>query len=512
MDTSDKPAHDQRIPSTLLFCRSHDDGTISPDWSSSREEELRGQFEEGLTVADRYLLKNKLGDGSMGRVFLATDLRLERPVAMKVVSHPRVRFKQLDLSLEREAKLGANLNHRGIAAVYDFGFHDNKSFTIFEYVEGETLRELISRRGSIPLKETLHIARDLAAALDFAHMRGVVHRDLKPENICFTKGGECKILDLGMAHDIRSDLSTRVYSGTPAYSSPEQAECRLTDGKSDQYALGLIVFEMLTGRRAFVDAEPRRLLRQQVETEPPRLRETHSDLPESAENAVARALSKAPGARFATCREFASELGAEIAEPAGRHIVPTPTENRIGFYLAHVAEESLLARQMSEMLEQEQYACWYYGRDAIPGVPFASQSRAAIERSQAVVVLFRARPCDWQTLKERLSTRTGSAVLFCRCWSMFLARNSRNSLRPGASCSARHHRLNTVARIPYGMSSTEWLWPQNRWIFKSMRSWRSRRPNASASAPVRSGRRTPTRLTLWIWTACCSGTIRLTIS
>jgi serine/threonine protein kinase len=381
------PTQDQDILSTLLFCRTSDDGTIAPDWSDSREAELRGRFEVGLTVADRYLLRKKLGDGSMGRVFLASDLRLDRPVAIKVVSHRRRGITDLEAVLQREAKLGANLNHRGIAAVYDFGFHDNKSYTVFEYVEGETLRRLIRRRGKIPLDETLQIVGDLAAALDFAHVHDVVHRDLKPENICFTKTGECKILDLGMARDIRGDLETGVYSGTPVYSSPEQAKCRPTDGKSDQYALGLIVFEMLTGRRAFIDSDVRRLLTKHVEQLPPRPRDIAGELPEYAERAILRALSKHPKDRFANCQEFARELSAGFVEQSRRHIVPTPVERRISFYIAHIAEESLLARQIGDRLERKQYACWFYGRDAIPGVPFASQSKDAIERSQAVVLL-----------------------------------------------------------------------------------------------------------------------------
>jgi serine/threonine-protein kinase len=195
-------------------------------------------------------------------VFLAKDLRLDRPVAMKVILHRRRGAEDLELLLEREAKLGASLNHKGIAAVYDFGFHGDKSYTVFEYVEGETLRQLIRRRGRIPLEEALPIAYDLAAALDFAHIHGVVHRDLKPENISFTKSGEFKILDLGLARDIKRDFETGTYAGTPAYSSPEQAACRPTDGKSDQYALALIVFEMLTGRKAFVGTDPLDLLRE----------------------------------------------------------------------------------------------------------------------------------------------------------------------------------------------------------------------------------------------------------
>jgi serine/threonine protein kinase len=372
---------------TLLFCRSDVDGAISPDWDDSRAWELEGQFEVGLKVADRYLLESKLGRGAMGQVFRVKDLRLDRPVVMKVVSHLRRRFADLEATLEREAKLGARLSHKNIATVFDFGFHDQKSYTIFEYVEGETLREVIVRRSRLTLAETVQIVGDLASALDFAHAAGIVHRDLKPENVCLTKGGECKILDLGLALDVRHDVETGVYSGTPAYSSPEQADRRPTDGKSDQYALGLITFEMLTGRRPFRTDDPLEMLRHQIAETPPPLRQFVPDLPERAEQAVLRALSKQPDERFPSCQEFTRQLSYPSRGPAQRHVLPTRAEDRIGFYIAHAAEESLVARQIGSELERHHYACWFYGRDAIAGVPFSSQSNAAIERSQAVVLL-----------------------------------------------------------------------------------------------------------------------------
>src|SRR5262245_24607530 len=127
-------APDQQELSTQLFCRSSGDGTIEPHWNDTRDAELNGQFDVGLTIADRYLLQERLGNGSMGRVFLAKDLRLDRPVAMKVVCHALGEAINMEMVLEREAKLGANLNHKGIAAVYDFGFVDRKSYTVFEYV------------------------------------------------------------------------------------------------------------------------------------------------------------------------------------------------------------------------------------------------------------------------------------------------------------------------------------------------------------------------------------------
>ena len=407
------PNLDVATNATLRFCRTSADGSIVPDWDDSRDVELQGVFEVGREVAGRYILQRKIGNGSMGRVFLAKDLRLDRSVAMKVVSHRNRTSPDLDTALEREAKLGASLNHKGIAAVYDFGLQDDKSFTVFEFVEGRTLRELMQARCRIPLHETVQVVSDLAVSLDFAHARGVVHRDLKPENISFTESGEIKILDLGIARNINHDLVTRSYSGTPAYSSPEQAKCRPTDGKSDQYALALIAFEMLTGSKPFPATDAHHALKLHVEQSPPALREFDPDLSECAERAVFKALSKHPDDRFSTCREFAKALGGDKANSIGRHVLTTAEDKRIGFYIGHVADESQLARQFANAIEQRRFSCWYYGRDAIPGVSFASQSTAAMERSQAVILLVSRvsiRSLDFDRETQH-ATRVGIPVL-----------------------------------------------------------------------------------------------------
>ena len=373
--------------STLLYCRSCENGSIVPAWDEKAENEILGQFEAGHKVADRYLIRRRLGSGAMGCVFLANDLRLDRPVALKFVAHADSSDRELNESLRREACIGANMNHRGLASVYDFGFHGDKSFTVFEYVEGETLRSLLQSRKTIPLQETLRIAEELAMALDFAHQRGIVHRDLKPENICFTQGGDFKILDLGLALDIKKDIESGFYTGTPAYSSPEQADRRPTDGKSDQYALALVVFEMLTGRKAFFDTNVFRLLRKHMEEAPPRVSDYCEDIPTSVNEAIYRALSKEPADRFHTCREFVEALGSNNQVTIASHTVPTRVEDRIAFHLCHIADESSMARRLSEGLEARQYRCWRYGRDALPGLSLAIQARSAIERSQAVILL-----------------------------------------------------------------------------------------------------------------------------
>ena len=151
------------------------------------------------------------------------------------------------LSCARAA--GAGLNHPAIAAVYDFGFHEGHAFTVFEYVDGDSLRDLLRSCPRMGLAEVRTVVGSLARALDFAHSRGIVHRDLKPENIRASKQGQFKILDLGLAQEFRLNREWGIFAGTPAYASPEQAAGVPADGRSDQYALAVIAYEMLVGCR-----------------------------------------------------------------------------------------------------------------------------------------------------------------------------------------------------------------------------------------------------------------------
>jgi|GEM_PF-5790074 len=228
------------------------DGTAFSAIDKQTEDEIVHDFQLGRLIHERHLLTSSLGQGGMGRVFLAHDQLLNRQVAMKVVAVRSTRdHAMLQEALAREARLGALLNDPGIAAVYDFGVHAGKSFTIFEYVAGETLRQLLTGCRQLPLTDVQQIIASLARSLDIAHARGVIHRDLKPENICITRQGQPKILDFGIARDLRQGFHQEGFCGTPQYAAPEQAACSATDSRTDQYALALIAWEMLTGRRVF---------------------------------------------------------------------------------------------------------------------------------------------------------------------------------------------------------------------------------------------------------------------
>jgi tetratricopeptide (TPR) repeat protein len=281
------------------------------------DQELRAAFAPGAVLQERYVLERELGRGGMGQVYLALDKRLDRLVAIKVIRQdvagggsdgPDDGSKAL---FAEEAKLGANLTHPGIATVFDFGFHEDQPFTVFEYIPGETLRELLHRRGRLPLEEVRLLIAPLAQALDFAHGRRVVHRDLKPANIRATAQGQFKILDLGLAKDFCRHADWR-FAGTPAYASHEQAAGEPCDGRTDQYALALIAFEMLAGRRLFQQRDVRKLLEMHRSTEPSWPPAGLPELPEEVLAALRRAVSKKPADRFPTCEAFALALGCQL--------------------------------------------------------------------------------------------------------------------------------------------------------------------------------------------------------
>ncbi|MFO0848419.1 MAG: serine/threonine-protein kinase [Gemmataceae bacterium] len=276
----------------------------------------------GPAMIGRYRIDRVLGRGGMGLVYLGHDPVLGRPVAVKVIRPRDPRWAdgtfastRLRESFAEEARIGAQLNHPAIATVFDYGYQGDDPYIVFEYVGGETLDQTLARRGRVPLDEARLILAPLAQALHFAHARHVVHRDLKPANIRATEYGQYKILDLGLAREFRTEQDWR-FAGTPRYASPEQAAGLPCDGRTDQYALALIGYELLTGRRAFDAADTGALLRAHREDPPPRLRDARPDAPESVEAALVRAMAKEPNDRFLTCEAFAAALGCQFLTDA----------------------------------------------------------------------------------------------------------------------------------------------------------------------------------------------------
>ena len=283
-------------------------------------------------LADTYRIEADIGHGGMGRVYLAHDLRHNRPVAVKVL-HPEIASALGPGRFLREIAIAASFVHPNILPLFDSGSAGGVLYYVMPYVEGESLRAKLTREGQLRVDETIRIAGDIAAALDFAHGRGVVHRDVKPENILLTST-RAMLADFGLAMSA-DDLgpSRRTLSGyvigTPSYMSPEQgAPGGQVDGRSDLYSLGCVVYEMLAGEAPFAGATDRAVLARHAVDPVPPLRTVRPGLPSDLEAAVLRALAKVPADRPADATAFAASLvvGADRAEPRptgrGRKLLP----------------------------------------------------------------------------------------------------------------------------------------------------------------------------------------------
>jgi Protein kinase domain len=282
---------------------------------------------EALAAGTRivsYEVLDRLGTGGMGAVYRARDTRLGRTVALKVLrpgADPELLHR-----LDREARAASALNHPNIVHIYDVGVAAGEAgehYVVMEYVEGETLRRRLSR-GALPIPELLDLGAQLADGLASAHRAGIVHRDLKPENLVVTADGTLKILDFGLAKlvpaplgdvDARETLTRHgtqagTLLGTLEYMSPEQASGRPVDGRTDQFAVGLILGEMATGKPLFRRETPAEVLAAVIERDPEPLRQLRPDAPEPLEALVSRCLQKDPARRFPKTDDLAAELAA----------------------------------------------------------------------------------------------------------------------------------------------------------------------------------------------------------
>jgi serine/threonine protein kinase/Flp pilus assembly protein TadD len=273
-------------------------------------------------LVSRYHLDRELGRGGMATVYLAMDLRHERRVALKVL-HPELSSALGPDRFLREIKLAARLNHPHIVPLFDSGEAAGHLYYVMPVVEGETLRDRLLREGQIPVEESLQIARGVASALDYAHRQNIVHRDIKPENIML-QDGEALVMDFGIAKALSvasTDTLTQtgMMVGTPAYVSPEQAAGEaMLDGRSDQYSLGCVFFEMVSGRKPFIGPTAQAILSRRFSDPVPSLRAVRAETTDEIENALLRALAKEPQGRFATTMDFARALVAtQVTTPDG---------------------------------------------------------------------------------------------------------------------------------------------------------------------------------------------------
>jgi serine/threonine-protein kinase len=268
----------------------------------------------GTRVAG-YQILEKLGEGGMGVVYRAVDLSLDRVVALKALTAELAQNPELEQRFRAEAKAQASLNHVNLATLYAFLVEGGSAWMVMEFIEGETFASMIQRRGPIPSQESLPLFRQALLGLGFAHRMGIVHRDIKPGNIMLNRQGIVKVMDFGIAKVLggRSMTRTGTQMGTAWYMAPEQVTNKGVDIRSDIYALGVTLYEMLSGRVPFEGDSDYSVMTDHVNTPPPPPTQFYPYIPQGVVNAVLKALEKNPNARFQTTEEF----GAALEDPEG---------------------------------------------------------------------------------------------------------------------------------------------------------------------------------------------------
>ncbi len=263
----------------------------------------------------KYQIQTEIGKGGMGQVFLGYDAMLERQVAIKVLAPHLVWETGFVERFLREARAAARLKHPSIVTIYDVGQEGNKYYIVMEYLEGPTLAQLIAQRGPQSSKIALPILGQLAGALDYAHSCGLVHRDVKPGNVIVSPSGHVTLTDFGVARAAQESRLTSTGSlvGTPQYMSPEHAQGEEVDYRSDIYSLGVVAYEMLTGRTPFGATTPHAVLHQLIYDPPPPIHTLRPDLPPPLEQVMAGVLAKEPANRYQTAGDFVRALGQATA-------------------------------------------------------------------------------------------------------------------------------------------------------------------------------------------------------
>jgi serine/threonine protein kinase len=271
----------------------------------------------GELIGERYEVEELVGTGGMSSVYRARDRLLERLVALKVL-HPHYGDDEEYVErFRREARSVAQLSHPHIVTVIDRGVDDGRQFIVFEYIDGENLKQLIARTGPLPARRALELAIEIADALAFAHEHGLVHRDVKPQNVLVSPDGNAKVTDFGIARSLDVEhgvTQTGTVLGTSNYLSPEQASGKPTTPATDVYSLGVVMYELLTGDVPFPGDNFVAVAMKHLNERPPDVLEHRHDIPMRLAAAVDRALEKDPALRFPSMGQFAWELRQCLAE------------------------------------------------------------------------------------------------------------------------------------------------------------------------------------------------------
>ncbi len=273
----------------------------------------------GELIAERYHIEEHVGTGGMSSVFRAHDTLLERSVALKILHE---QFSSDDDYVERfgrEARSVAQLSHPNIVTVIDRGEEDGRPFIVFEYVNGENLKDLVDREGPLPVRDALELGIQIGRALAFAHENGLVHRDVKPQNVLLDEDGRARVTDFGIARslDVEGLTITGTVMGTSNYIAPEQAGGERVDARTDIYSLGVVLYELLVGEAPYPGDTFVAVAMRHINDPVPVVADRRPDVPPHVDAALQRAMAKRPEDRFETMADFVAELEACLREVDG---------------------------------------------------------------------------------------------------------------------------------------------------------------------------------------------------
>lgn len=272
---------------------------------------------EGHLLNERYRIKRTIGGGGMANVYLAYDTILDREVAIKVLRLEFANDPEFIERFDREAQAATSLSHPNIVNIYDVGEENHILYMVMEYIDGLTLKEYIVKHGPVPVEEAIQIMKQLTDAIQQAHGNGLIHRDIKPQNILVDSSGHVKITDFGIAIALSATSLTQTNSilGSVHYLSPEQARGGMATKKSDIYSLGIVFYELLTGKLPFSGQSPISIALKHLQNETPSVRQLNSEIPQSVENIVLQATAKDPFHRYENVYEMETALEAAL-DPA----------------------------------------------------------------------------------------------------------------------------------------------------------------------------------------------------
>lgn len=284
-------------------------------WSVSSERApvptaLSGDLGPGVVIGGRYEILALLGQGGMGAVYKARDNELERLVALKIIRPELTTNPEILKRFKQELILARQVTHRNVIRIFDLGQSDGLKFITMEYLEGQDLRSILKEKGKLAPEEAVRIVLQICRALEAAHGEGVIHRDLKPQNIMMDSNGRAYVMDFGIARSayLPGMTQTGALVGTPEYMSPEQAKGEKLDERSDLFSLGVILYELLTGKSPYYSDTPLATLWKRIQEKAQPLSEVDPTIPAALSDIVARALEIEPGNRFANANEFAQHL------------------------------------------------------------------------------------------------------------------------------------------------------------------------------------------------------------